>query len=128
MSGVHVVEIHVVYNVLLKVVFQEMNCLHTFKHDDVCQVTKSTKFLSVLRLVGGTGPKGSPGSPGPRSGGVTFVRWGRTTRPEGTEPVYTGRVAHSGGGSNYQCITLEPENFDFGTGTTAQISYIYGTE
>ena len=81
------------------------------------------------------GPKGFPGPPGPRSGGVTYVRWGRTTCPdtEGTELVYTGRAAgshysHSGGGSNYQCITLEPENFAFGAGTTAQISYIYGAE
>ena len=50
---------------------------------------------------GKTGPQGmkgdtgSQGPPGPRSGGVTYVRWGRTTCPdtEGTEAVYTGRAA-----------------------------------
>ena len=65
------------------------------------------------------GDTGSQGPPGPRSGGVTYVRWGRTTCPdtEGTEVVYTGRAAgsyynHKGGGANYQCVTEEPENFE----------------
>ncbi|CAI8046156.1 hypothetical protein GBAR_LOCUS25510, partial [Geodia barretti] len=52
------------------------------------------------------GPKGSPGAtgekgdtgpqgpPGPSSGGVTYIRWGRTTCPNttGTELVYSGRA------------------------------------
>ena len=67
-------------------------------------------------MKGDTGPQGLPG---PRSGGVTYVRWGRTTCPdtEGTEVVYTGRAAgshySSSGGSNYQCLTADPTNFDF---------------
>ena len=83
---------------------------------------------------GETGAPGPPGPPGPRSGGVTYVRWGRTTCPDttGTELVYTGRAAgshysHKGGGGNYQCIVEDPENFDFGPGT-AEASYIYGAE
>ena len=81
----------------------------------------------TLGMKGDTGPQGTPGS---RSGGVTYVRWGRTTCPdtEGTEVVYTGRAAgslwsHQGGGANYQCVTEEPENFDFGPGI-ADHSYI----
>ena len=87
--------------------------------------------------IGGRGEKGETGAqgpPGPRSGGVTYIRWGRTICPdtEGTELVYTGRAAgshysHSGGGGNYQCVTEEPENFDFGPGTVDH-SYIYGAE
>ena len=84
--------------------------------------------------MGDTGATGPQGPPGPRSGGVTYVRWGRTTCPdiEGTGLVYTGRAAgsyygHSGGGNNYQCITEEPENFDFGAGTV-DTSYMYGAE
>ena len=80
-------------------------------------------------MSGNTGPQ-----PGPVSGGVTYVRWGRTTCPDtqGTELVYRGTVAgslwsSSGGGSNYQCITENPENFDFGPGTVVA-SQIYGTE
>ena len=80
---------------------------------------------------GDTGPQGPPGIGG---GGVTYVRWGRTTCPdtEGTELVYKGRAggshySHSGGGSNYQCITENPENFDFGPGTV-DASYMYGAE
>ena len=64
--------------------------------------------------------------------GVAYVRWGRTTCPGRAELVYAGRAAgshysHRGGGSNYQCVTLTPENFDFGTGTVTA-SYIYGSE
>ena len=98
--------------------------------------------------MGDTGAPGPQGLPGPRSGGVTFVRWGRTTCPNttGTELVYTGRTAGSlfhqyykynswiptlivigGGGSNYQCIVEDPDNFDFGAGTETA-SYIYGVE
>ena len=80
------------------------------------------------------GMKGEEGPSGPMTGGVTYVRWGRTTCPdiEGTELVYKGRAAgshysHSGGGANYQCITEEPENFNFGPGTV-DASYIYGGE
>ena len=80
------------------------------------------------------GMQGDPGPPGPSSGGVTYVRWGRTTCPNtpGTELVYTGRAAGSswdisGGGGNYQCVTLVPENFAFGAGTQTA-SYMYGAE
>ena len=67
--------------------------------------------------------------------GVAYVRWGRDVCPTGIETklVYVGRAAgshysHRGGGSNYQCITLEPQNFDdFGPGTV-DASYIYGSE
>ena len=83
---------------------------------------------------GEKGDIGAQGPPGPRSGGVTYIRWGRTTCPdtEGTELVYAGRAAgshytHTGGGSNYQCVTEEPENFDFGPGTVEH-SFIYGAE
>ena len=67
-----------------------------------------------------------------RRGGVSYIRWGRRDCPSGAERVYRGRAAgshysHKGGGSNYQCITLEPENFDFGPGV-AGLAYIYGTE
>ena len=81
-----------------------------------------------------TGDTGLQGPPGPTTGGVTYVRWGRTTCPDadGAELVYTGRAAgslhtHTGGGANYQCVTEEPENFDFGPGTV-DASYIYGAE
>ena len=89
---------------------------------------------------GQPGPRGLPGlngdqgPPGPKSGGLTYVRWGRSTCPNitGTELVYKGRAAgsyygHKGGGGNYQCITEEPENFDFSAGTV-EASLIYGVE
>ena len=42
---------------------------------------------------------GEQGPPGPSSGGVTYIRWGRTTCPNttGTELVYKGRAAGSFG-------------------------------
>ena len=65
--------------------------------------------------------------------GVAYVRWGRRDCPTNAELVYAGRAAgsfyaHSGGGSNYQCIVENPKNFDgFGAGTVSA-SYIYGAE
>ena len=83
---------------------------------------------------GKTGDTGPQGPPGPITGGVTYVRWGRTTCPdtEGTEFVYTGRAAgshysHTEGGGNYQCVTEEPANFAFGPGPVGA-SYTYGAE
>ena len=80
--------------------------------------------------VGEQGMKGEHGPPGPSSGGVTYVRWGRTTCPNttGTELVYRGIMAgslwsSSGGGANYQCITEEQENFDFRPSTAAHKVY-----
>ena len=83
---------------------------------------------------GMTGDAGPPGPPGPCCGGVTYIRWGRTTCPgsQGTELVYKGRAAgshytHASGGSNYQCLTEDPENFDYGPGNADQ-AFIYGAE
>ena len=78
---------------------------------------------------GEIGVTGSQGPTEPSSGGLTYIRWGRTVCPDtdGTELVYKGRAAGShytqtGGGSNYQCMTENPQNFDFGPGTS-QASY-----
>ena len=81
------------------------------------------------------GQQGVQGPPGPKSGGVTYVRWGRTTCPNttGTELVYRGRAAgslwsSSGGGANYQCVTEEPENFDISPSNTTDAAFLYGVE
>ena len=70
------------------------------------------------------------------SSGVTYVRWGHTEcTSAGAEVLYVGQAAgsyykHSGGGSNYQCVTNDPLSYDgdaTGVGTE-KISYIYGAE
>ena len=69
---------------------------------------------------GETGPKGAPGSrgkkgdPGPRSGGVTYIRWGMTKCPNDTTLVYAGIAAGTkydikGGTSNTLCMPEDPE-------------------
>ena len=104
------------------------------KRDAEENATLATLSLSEGGEKGETGAPGPQGPPGPSSGGVTYVRWGRTTCPDttGTELVYTGRAGgsqhdHSGGGSNYQCVVEDPENFDFGPGTV-DASYMFGAE
>ena len=40
-----------------------------------------------------------------------------------------GQAATSrGGGSNYQCVPEDPENFDFGAGTLSDAAYMHGVE
>ena len=67
-------------------------------------------------------------------GGVTYIRWGRTSCPtvDGTEDVYNGITAgsyhgHTGGGSNYICMVKEAR-YHSRSVTRGSGSYIYGTE
>ena len=83
------------------------------------------------------GVKGEPeaqGPPGPRSGGATYIRWGRTTCPNvtGTELVYKGRAAGShytqkGGTRDYLCLPDEPQYLDYQTGVQGY-SPLHGAE
>ena len=66
--------------------------------------------------VGDDGAVGPAGPPGPKSGGATYVRWGKSSCPDvaGTELVYDGRAAgnfynRQGGGSTYLCLPKLPE-------------------
>ena len=80
------------------------------------------------------GTTGSKGPPRPRSGGVTYIRWGRTTCPNtpGTELVYSGRAAGTfyttqGGTSDYLCLPDTPEHSTYRPGVQGY-SPIYGAE
>ena len=90
----------------------------------------------VRGLPGPPGPQGKEGSAGPKSGGATYTRWGKSTCPviSGTEEVYSGITAgshfsHSGGGSNYLCMSKVPEYSlpSSGRGPPYK-TYIYGAE
>ena len=77
---------------------------------------------------GEKGDMGEQGPPGPSSGGITYVRWGRTTCPNttGTELVYAGRAA--GGGTNdYLCLPEEPQYLEYEPGVRGS-SLIHGAE
>ena len=88
---------------------------------------------------GVTGPKGAPGQKGmkgvkeERNGGTVYVRWGHNQCPSTAQLVYSGRAggspySHTGGGSNAQCLPLNPNFFTpISTGTQYR-SYIYGAE
>ena len=83
---------------------------------------------------GMTGARGKQGPPGPSSGGVTYVRWGRTTCPNtmDTELVYAGRAAgglkeNTGGTSDILCLPEQPEYMNF-TQDLAARSTINGVE
>ena len=67
---------------------------------------------------GSDGPQGPPGPPGKdiqaKLAGATYIRWGRTSCPEGSSLLYTGRVGgtyykNSGGAANYLCLPDNPE-------------------
>ena len=82
------------------------------------------------------GPKGDTGVPGPkgdRTGGVVYVRWGHNSCPDGgAQLVYAGRAGGSrynqkGGGSNPQCLPLDPKFYKTVSGTQ-NYGLIYGAE
>ena len=84
---------------------------------------------------GATGPQGNVGPAGPRSGGVTYIRWGKSSCPAniGTEIIYNGRAGmsdrtHDGGGSNYLCMPEDPEYTLSHALGIRDHSYVYGTE
>ena len=65
-----------------------------------------------------TGPMGAPGLKGmkgdKRNGGTVYVRWGHDQCPSTAQLVYSGRAggpnySHGGGGSNPQCLPLDPK-------------------
>ena len=99
------------------------------------------------------GEKGSSGSPGStryinpteapvqdmkedkeerNGGGTVYVRWGHDQCPSTAQLVYCGRTGgprytHSGGGSNPQCLPLDP-NFLTSISGTQTRAYMYGAE
>ena len=85
-----------------------------------------------------TGPKGAPGQKGmkgdkeERNGGTVYVRWGHDECPSTAQLVYSGRAGgphwdHRGGGSNPQCLPLDP-NFLTPISGTQRRELIYGAE
>ena len=85
--------------------------------------------------VGTPGAIGPAGPPGPKSGGVTYVRWGKSSCPSvtGTELVYAGRAAGTfyqkdGGGTNYLCLPDVPQYTLRYTPGSQSYSEIYGAE
>ena len=63
---------------------------------------------------GETGPKGA-GDKEERNGGTVYVRWAHDECPSTAQLVYSGRAGrsdytHLGGGSNPQCLLLDPKS------------------
>ena len=83
-----------------------------------------------------TGPKGDTGAAGPKgegAGGVVYVRWGHNSCPDtGAQLVYSGRAGgsfwtHKGGGSNPQCLPLDPNYLTTVSGRQTS-AYMYGAQ
>ncbi|XP_031562350.1 short-chain collagen C4-like isoform X1 [Actinia tenebrosa] len=84
-------------------------------------------------LKGETGHQGVRGPPGPKSGGVQYVRWGRTTCPYNATLVYKGRVggerySHKGGAAEYVCLPETPKYGRYKDGLQSLVGYMYGAE
>ena len=83
---------------------------------------------------GQRGSQGIAGPPGPRSGGVVYTRWGKSTCPSvsGTTLVYAGRAGgtwytHKGGAANYLCMPDDPDYLSYQSGVQGY-NYVYGAE
>ncbi|KXJ23632.1 Short-chain collagen C4 [Exaiptasia diaphana] len=82
---------------------------------------------------GPRGAQGLRGHPGPKSGGVQYIRWGKTSCPSGANLVYKGRVGgewynHPGGGSNYVCLTESPKYWSYTNVLKRHSAFMYGAE
>ena len=86
-----------------------------------------------------TGPKGDPGQKGikgdkkERNGGTVYVRWGHDQCPSTAQLVYSGRAGgpfynKPGGGSNPQCLPLDPNFLTPINGNQVYRALIYGAE
>jgi hypothetical protein len=75
---------------------------------------------------------GPPGAAG--VGGLSFIRWGRTTCPTtaGTQLLYTGKVVGSdhrrGGSAEYTCLHNDPQFLQTTPGLQLRRTQLYGTE
>ena len=82
--------------------------------------------------VGQTGSKGATGQKGQKSNtGTVYIRWGHTHCPSTAQLVYSGRTGgpkhDQGGGSNPQCLPLDPNFLRTISGPQAR-GYMYGAE
>ena len=84
---------------------------------------------------GEKGDQGKTGQKGESAGGVVYVRWGHDSCPStGAQLVYSGRAGgpkhnNKGGGSNPQCLPLDPNYLKYVPGTQASIRLLmYGAE
>ena len=80
---------------------------------------------------GPPGPQGIQGLPGPRSTGVTYIRWGKSSCPNtpGTEEVYIGRAggtayANRGEGAEKLCLPNQPQYINGTQSMVAKTNYV----
>ena len=79
------------------------------------------------------GERGPVGPQAPKNGGVSYIRWGKTTCPTGATLVYSGKAAGSryskgGGASNHLCLPNDPEYLAYQSGKNSHGSKIYAAE
>ena len=78
-------------------------------------------------------PRGAQGPPGRMSGGVTYVRWGKSSCPDQPDTelvcaVYTGGThSRQNGGANHLCMPPDPEYSKYIPGVQGE-SYVHGAE
>ena len=105
-------------------------------------VQKAIKvILKYFKIKDDHGPLGPPSKVGEketkgdkqeRNGGTVYVRWGHDQCPSTAQLVYSGRAGgskydHTGGGSNPQCLPLDP-NFLIPISGDQHRAYMYGAE
>ena len=146
-KGIHIHVIHNDKQVLLK------NEYSSYKGDKGDPGPTGTKGeMGYEGIKGDKGEKGTIGSPGStgltghkgtsgqkgikgekRNGGTVYVRWGHDQCPSITQLVYSGRAggsyySHSGGGSNPQCLPMDPNYHTTVSGSQRWRGLIYGAE
>ena len=91
---------------------------------DSSMITESTGYMNLTEAPGQKGMKGD-------KGGTVYVRWGHDQCPSTAQLVYSGRAGgahwnHPGGGSNPQCLPLDPNFLTPISGTQKYRALMYG--
>ena len=94
-------------------------------------ISGSPGSTGLTGFKGAPGLKGMKGDKEERNGGTVYVRWGHDQCPSTAQLVYSGRAGGSyfthGGGSNPQCLPLDP-NFLTSIIGTQHRALMYGAE
>ena len=107
--------------------YQELRRVDVDDNQETANAKQGELKQSVEKL------KQAMGQNAAKRAGTTYVRWGRTTCPNGADAVYTGYAGgswydHQGAAVSMLCLSKDPDWASYVDGVGADTGYMYGAE